>query len=114
MNALKMNYFNSLVLVVVGLWGYLDVQSPTALIPVFFGLILFLLHIIMTKKINLVRFLMPLAFVVTVLIFAALGGVRLPKSLDAGGVGLIRVVLMVASSGISIGFFIKTFFEPKR
>ena len=102
MNALKMNYFNSLVLIVVGLWGYIDVQSPTALIPVFFGLILLLLHIIITKKINSGRFLMPL------------GGVRLPKSLDAGGVGLIRVVLMVASSGVSIGFFIKTFFEPKR
>ena len=39
------NKLNSIVLIAVGAWGYLDytdVQSPTALIPVGFGVILFL------------------------------------------------------------------------
>ena len=36
------NLLNSLTLISLGLWGYFDVSSPTALIPVFFGIVLFL------------------------------------------------------------------------
>ena len=36
------NTLNSIVLIALGLWGYIDVQSPTALIPVGFGVILLL------------------------------------------------------------------------
>ena len=43
MKSYQANLFNSLVLILVGLWGFVDVDySPTALIPVFFGVILLL------------------------------------------------------------------------
>ncbi len=37
MSASKVNILNSICLITVGLWGYLEVTSPTALIPVGFG-----------------------------------------------------------------------------
>ena len=40
MNASKANLINSISLIGFGLWGYFEVTSPTALIPVGFGLIL--------------------------------------------------------------------------
>ena len=33
MNATKANIINSVCLIAIGLWGYLEVISPTALIP---------------------------------------------------------------------------------
>ena len=40
MNSFKANVINSLSLIFIGLWGYFEVVSPTALIPVIFGVIL--------------------------------------------------------------------------
>ena len=37
MNSTKANLINSVCLIAIGLWGYLEVTSPTALIPVGFG-----------------------------------------------------------------------------
>ena len=43
MKTYQINFFNALILILVGLWGFIDVDySPTALIPVFFGVILLL------------------------------------------------------------------------
>ena len=42
MNSFKANLINSLSLMFIGLWGYLEVVSPTALIPVIFGVVLLL------------------------------------------------------------------------
>nr|AOE11832.1 hypothetical protein [uncultured bacterium] len=47
------NILNSVVLIALGIWGYIDytdVQSPTALIPVGFGVILLLCTIGLKKK----------------------------------------------------------------
>ena len=40
MNATTANLINSISLITVGLWGYFDVLSPTALIPVLIGVFL--------------------------------------------------------------------------
>ena len=42
MNTVQANLINGISLILLGFWGYLDVDSPTALIPVFFGIILLL------------------------------------------------------------------------
>ena len=42
MDSFKANVINSLSLMFIGLWGYFEVVSPTALIPVIFGVILLL------------------------------------------------------------------------
>ena len=40
MNSTKANILNSVCLILIGLWGYFEVSSPTALIPVGFGVAL--------------------------------------------------------------------------
>jgi uncharacterized membrane protein (UPF0136 family) len=42
MNSTNANIINSLCLIVIGLWGYFEVSSTTALIPVGFGIALIL------------------------------------------------------------------------
>ena len=44
MNATKANLINSISLIIIGLWGYFDVLSPTALIPVSIGVFLILCY----------------------------------------------------------------------
>ena len=44
LNATRMNLINALVLIAMGLWGYLELNSPTALIPVGFGVVLLLCY----------------------------------------------------------------------
>ena len=45
MKAYKLSFVNAITLICFGLWGYIDVNfSPTALIPVIFGIIILLLN----------------------------------------------------------------------
>ena len=44
LNATRMNLINSIALIGMGLWGYLELDSPTALIPVGFGVVLLLCY----------------------------------------------------------------------
>ena len=42
MNSYKANIINSVALISIGVWGYFEVSSLTALIPVLFGVVLLL------------------------------------------------------------------------
>ena len=52
MNATIANLINSISLIVIGLWGYFDVLSPTALIPVSIGAFLFFVQVVLKIIIN--------------------------------------------------------------
>ena len=121
MKAEKMNLINALTLVILGLWGYVDVshyelstiisfEHWTALIPVVFGAILLLCH----KGIeNSNKVVAHIAVVVTLLILIALVGKRLPISIEQGGAGLFRVLAMSLSSLIAFVVFIRSFIENR-
>tara|TARA_B100001029_G_C14646788_1_gene227179 strand:- start:66 stop:407 length:342 start_codon:yes stop_codon:yes gene_type:complete len=111
MNATTANLINSISLITVGLWGYLDVLSPTALIPVFVGV--FLLACYGGIK-NQNKIISHVAVLLTLLILLALIGMRLPKSIDKGGIGLVRVIIMIITSTFSIIFFIKSFIAARK
>ena len=111
MKASFYNVLNSIVLISLGLWGYLDVQAPTALIPVFCGVIL-LLCTTGVKKEN--KIIAHVAVLLTLIILVALVGMRLPKSLDSGGVGLFRVIAMIATSVLSMVAFVLSFIKARR
>ena len=114
MTPIKANLLNAVCLIIMGLWGYVEVSSPTALIPVIFGLLLFLCSVIISKKPHLNKLVSHIAVTLTLLILVALAGMRLPKSIDAGGIGLIRVIFMIATSGISIITFVKSFIDVRK
>ena len=119
MTAQKMNLINALTLVIVGLWGFIDVNTPsletgiswTALIPVFFGVILLLCH----KGIkNGSKVIAHIAVVLTLLILIALVGKRLPISIENGGIGLFRVAVMSLTSLLAFIIFIRSFIENRK
>ena len=39
---------------------------------------------------------------------------RLPKSIDQGGLGLVRVLLMTGTSALSMVYFIKSFIANRK
>ncbi|MDA0568442.1 MAG: hypothetical protein O3A22_02385 [Bacteroidetes bacterium] len=111
MKASFYNILNSIVLISLGLWGYFDVQAPTALIPVGFGVILLLCTIGLKKENKIIA---HVAVLLTLVILVALVGMRLPKSLDSGGVGLFRVIAMIATSVLSMVAFVLSFIKARR
>jgi len=114
MNTAFYNILNSVVLIALGIWGYIDytdVQSPTALIPVGFGVILLLCTIGLKKENKIIA---HVAVLLTLVILVALVGMRLPKSLDSGGVGLFRVIAMIATSVLSMVAFVLSFIKARR
>tara|TARA_Y100000590_G_scaffold138459_1_gene158524 strand:+ start:6501 stop:6902 length:402 start_codon:yes stop_codon:yes gene_type:complete len=114
MNPTRANLLNSISLIVMGFWGYIELSSPTALIPVVFGIILFLCYFITSRKPHLNMIVSHVAILFTMVILLALVGMRLPKSLDDGGVGLIRVLVMIGTSLFAMIFFIKSFIDARK
>ena len=111
MTTTKANLLNSITLIVIGLWGYFDVDSPTALIPVFFGVILFLCN---NGVKNENKVIAHVAVLLTLLLLIALVGMRLPKSIDSGGIGLYRVLAMILTSILAMVAFIRNFINARK
>tara|TARA_B100000780_G_scaffold278967_1_gene254685 strand:- start:52 stop:396 length:345 start_codon:yes stop_codon:yes gene_type:complete len=111
MNSTNANIINSICLIVIGLWGYLEVSSPTALIPVGFGAALIFCSPGVKKENKVIA---HIAVLLTLVILIALVGMRLPKSIDQGGLGLIRVLLMIGTSVLSMVYFIISFIENRK
>ena len=109
----KFNLINSIVLISMSAWGYVDTNSFTALIPAVFGVILFLLGTMLTND-KLVKLSAHLVVLFTLLILLALVVQVLPGVVERGGVGLIRVILMITSSSIAMIFFIKSFIDNRK
>ena len=109
----KFNLINSIALISMSIWGYVDTNSFTALIPAVFGVILFLLGTMLTNE-KLVKLSAHLVVLFTLLILLALFVQVLPGVVERGGVGLIRVILMITTSAIAIIVFIKSFIDNRK
>ena len=103
MNASNANLLNSICLIGMGLWGYFELSAPTAFIPVGFGVVLLACQNGVKKENKVVA---HIAVLLTLLILVALCGMTLPKKIDAGGTGLLRVLSMVVTSALSMVLFI--------
>ena len=106
----KFNLINSIALISMSAWGYVDTNSFTALIPAFFGIILLILGTMLTNE-KLVKLSAHLVVLFTLLILLALVIQVLPGVLERGGIGLIRVILMISTSSIAMIIFIKSFID---
>ena len=111
MNTSTINIINSISLIAMGIWGYIDVSSVTALIPTFFGVALILCTNGLKKENKMIS---HIAVLLTLLILGALLGMRLPKSIDQGEIGLIRVIIMIGTSAVAMLFFINSFIRARR
>ncbi|MDA9699414.1 hypothetical protein N9U78_02625 [Flavobacteriaceae bacterium] len=109
----KFNLINSIALISMSAWGYVDTNSFTALIPAFFGIILLILGTMLTNE-KLVKLSAHLVVLFTLLILLALVIQVLPGVLERGGIGLIRVILMISTSSIAMIIFIKSFIDNRK
>ena len=111
MNVGNANLLNAVTLIGMGFWGYKVSGSNTALIPVAFGIIL----LVLTNSIrNHSKAVAHVAILLTLVVLIALIGMRLPKSLDAGGPGLYRVLAMISTGIIALVYFIKSFIDARK
>ena len=106
MNAYKANLINSISLIIFGIWGYIEVSSVTALIRTAFGAILLACSSGIKKQNKIIA---HISVLLTLLILFALLGMRLPKSLESGGLGLFRVLAMCGTSIMAMIYFVKSF-----
>ena len=111
MKTTNANLLNSITLILLGLWGYIDFNSPTALIPVVFGAILLLCNKGLKNENKMIA---HIAVALTFLLLIALVGMRLPKSLDAGGIGLYRVIGMILTSALAMVSFVSSFISARK
>ena len=111
MNSRMGNLINSTSLILIGLWGYLSVSSVTALIPVAFGIGLILCDSGLKNHNKLIA---HIAVSLTLIILLALIGMRLPKSIEDGGIGLVRVILMISTSVLAMVYFVKSFIDARK
>lgn len=109
----KFNLVNSIALISMSAWGYMDTNSFTALIPAAFGVVLLILGTMLTNE-KLVKISAHLVVLFTLLILLALVIQVLPGVLDRGGIGLIRVILMILTSFIAMIVFIKSFIDNRK
>ena len=103
----KISFVNAITLISFGLWGYVDVDySPTALIPVVFGVIILALYSGLKKENKTV------AHIVVLLTFLILGGLIKPlmSTLENGStMGVTRVSLMMLSTLFALIVLVKSF-----
>ena len=109
----KFNLINSIALISMSAWGYVDTNSFTALIPAFFGIILLILGTMLTNE-KLVKLSAHLVVLFTLLILLALVIQVLPGVYERGWIGLIRVILMISTSSIAMIIFIKSFIDNRK
>ena len=112
MNAYKAHLLNSLTLLIMGGWGYFATKAPTALVPVFIGVVL--LSISQGVK-NENKALAHVAVVVTLL--GLIGMAMKPLMVALGSDDLmkqIRVIAMIATSVIALIFFVKSFIDAGK
>ncbi|QBG46144.1 hypothetical protein EGM51_01475 [Verrucomicrobia bacterium S94] len=113
MKAHTASLINALVLIAFGLWAYFgsETPSPTAFIPVGFGVVILALYKGVKKENKMVA---HIAVLLTLVILIAL-----IKPLTAAlgrhdSVAVVRVVVMMLTSALSMFFFVKSFVDVRR
>ena len=111
MNSLKANILNSICLIVVGLWGYFEATSSTALIPVIFGLALLFCSPGLKKENKVI------AHIAVLLTFVCLLGLFMPLKGTIEReetIGVVRVSVMILTSITAMVYFIKSFIANRK
>ena len=108
------NILNATVLILMGLWAYFGAESPspTALIPVGFGL-LFLLATGPFKNEN--KVVAHIIVLLTLLLIVMLYISPFRRALSEGNqMAMIRVVIMMAVGLVALIIYIKSFVDARK
>lgn len=102
---------NAVLLVVLGVWGYVVGGSITALIPVVFGVILLLLYPGVKKEAMVPA---HIAVLLTLIVAIALFKPLSAAWIRSDGPAIFRTALMFTSSVLALICFIKSFRDVRR
>ncbi len=116
MKAYQANLLNAIILILIGLWGYLSEatadRSPTALIPVVFGVILLAMTSGVRKENKVIA---HIAVTLTLLVLVMLAAMPLPARIAAGDqMGILRIVLMITASTFAMISFVQSFIAARK
>ena len=116
MTAFNINRINSIILIILGLWGawpylFLNEGSVTSIIPVVFGLILIILGPGLDTECKIRSHIIVL---LTVMILISLF-MPLKGAVERGDISAtIRLMLMIISSFTATLIFIKSFIDARK
>lgn len=113
MKPYQINLVNAFILIALGLWGYLasTSPSPTALIPVGFGIVFAFATTSLRKENKLIAHLVVLLTVVLILaLIIPLRGALIRNDMVAA----VRVGIMLAGCIAAMVIYIQSFIEARR
>tara|TARA_B100000579_G_scaffold437648_1_gene467972 strand:+ start:8146 stop:8514 length:369 start_codon:yes stop_codon:yes gene_type:complete len=119
MNVSKFNLINAFTLILMPLWAYFTFEatpeketlSLTAMIPLFFGVLLLLCNNGLKKENKLI------AHIAVLVTFIAFLGLFMPLKngmADGRTLSIIRVSIMILTSCLAIAAFIKSFIDARK
>lgn len=111
MNAHKASLINAFLLIALGIWGYLNATSPTALIPVGFGVVLLALSNGVKKENKVIA---HIAVVFTLLILLGLIKPFMGTIERGNTLGTVRTGVMILSTIMAMFYFIKSFRDARK
>lgn len=113
MKAFQANLVNAASLIIFALWGYWGSSSPsaTALIPVFFGIVLLILTQGIKRENKIIA---HIAVVLTLMVFIALFKPLLAAAGRSDLGAILRIVAMLITSALAMTFFIKSFIDTRK
>lgn len=109
----KASFINALLLISLGLWSYLNLESRpiTALIPVIFGSILLLFNFGIKKENKLIS---HLAVTLTLLVLIGLLKPLFSAIERVNTTAVVRVAVMLLSTAFALITFIRSFIEVRK
>ena len=110
MNAHTASLINGIILVAIGLWGYLESSSPTSLIPVGIGVLIIVLNKGVRDNNKVIAHIAVLA---TLLSFANIMPLRGAIE-DGRSDAVLRIIIMLSSSIYAMIFFIRSFIQARK
>ncbi len=113
MKAHTISLISSVVLIVMSAWGYLSSDSPslTALIPLFFGVVLLACYPgIKSENKIIAHVAVLLTLIVLVALFMPLKG-----AIDRDdSMAVVRIVIMISGTSLSMVAFVKSFIAARK
>ena len=110
MNAHTASLINGIILVAIGLWGYLESSSPTSLIPVGIGVLIIVLNKWVRDNNKVIA---HIAVLVTLLSFANI--MPLSGAIEDGrSDAVLRIIIMLSSSIYAMIFFVRSFIQARK
>ena len=113
MNAHTASLVNAITLISMGAWGYFGsiTPSPTALIPVFVGVILMVFNNGIKYENKVIA---HIAIVLTFAILVALSMILKKRITDGNTMAIARVGAMVLTSAFAMVMFVKSFRDARK